>query len=167
MTGRLPARKNERRARYQILLVFAVLAVAILTTGYLYYQNYEKEYRTGVEHQLSAVAGMEVTKLVQWKSDRLNDPGVFFHNPLFSSRVQHLFNDSSDAESQGEVRTWLEKEQANSPYDRVYLLDTTGTLRMSVPGTKTTVATSVLEQVNRTLQLDQVTLIDFYRDNHD
>ncbi len=167
MTSRLPARKNERRARFQILLVFAVLAVAILTTGYLYYQNYEKEYRTGVEHQLSAVAGMEVTKIVQWKSDRLNDPGVFFHNPLFSSRVQHLFNDSSDAESQGEVRTWLEKEQANSPYDRVYLLDTTGALRMSTPGTKTTVATSVSEQVNRTLQLDQVTLIDFYRDDQD
>ena len=167
MTGRQPDRKNDRRVRYQIVLVFAVLAVVVLATGYYSYQNYEREHRTEVEHQLSAVAGMEVTKLVQWKSERINVPGVFFHNPLFSSRVQHLFNDSSDTESQGEVMTWLEKEQANSPYDRVYLMDTTGALRMSVPETQTAVASSVLKQVNGTLQSDKVTLIDFYRDDID
>ena len=106
-----------------MILVFTLLAVVILAIGYFSYQNFEKEYRTGVEHQISAIAEMEMSNLVQWRSERLNDPRVFSHNPLFSSRVQHLFNDSSDNESQEEVRTWLEKEQMYSPYDRMYLLD--------------------------------------------
>jgi len=166
MTGRDPDRGNERLARYLMILVFVVLAVVILSIGYASYQSFEKESRTGMEQQLSAVAGMEVTKLAQWKSERMNDPSVFFHNPLFSSRVQHLFNDSSDTESRDEVRTWLEKEQAYSPYDRVYLMDTTGALRMSAPDTRQPIATSILDQVAGTLQSDNVTLIDFYRDDH-
>ena len=150
-----------------MVLVFAIMALIIVTLGYFSYQNYERQHRTEVEHQLSAVAGMEVTKLEQWKSERLNDAGVFFHNPLFSSRVQHLFNDRNDTESQEEIRIWLEKEQAHSPYDRLYLLDTTGALQMSVPNTKKAVATSVLEKISGTLQSDKITLIDFYRDEHD
>jgi PAS domain S-box-containing protein len=150
-----------------MVMAFAVMAVVILTLGYFSYQNYEKVHRTELENQLSAVAGMKVTKLEQWKSDRMSAPSVFSHNPLFSSRVQHLFGDSNDTESREEVRIWLEKEQANSPYDRVYLLDTTGALLMSVPETQKAVATSVLEQVSGTLQSDKVIFIDFYRDDLD
>jgi PAS domain S-box-containing protein len=159
-------RKNEQHTRYLMILVFVFLAVIFFTLGFFSYQNYETEHRTEVDAQLSAVARMEVAKLEQWKSDRMNDAGVFSHNPLFSSRVQHLFSDSNDTESRDEVMIWLEKEQVNSRYDRVYLLDTAGVLWMSVPDTQKTVATSVLEQVSATLQSEKVTFIDFYRDDH-
>ena len=167
MTGHEPERNNGRRVRILLVMLFIIMAAAILVTSYVYYQSYEKNYKIEMDHQLTAVSDLKVNELVDWKTERMGDAGIFFHNPLFSSRVQHLFNDTSDTETQEEVRAWLQKELAYTQYNRIYLMDTTGTLRMSVPDSQSPVAAPVIRQLPIVLLSGNVTILDFYRNEYD
>ncbi|MGA2750549.1 MAG: ATP-binding protein [Verrucomicrobiota bacterium] len=39
--------------------MFILLAAGILTTGWLYYRNYQKQFKTGIERELSAIADLK------------------------------------------------------------------------------------------------------------
>jgi PAS domain S-box-containing protein len=162
-----PDQKNGQRVRYLLIILFVVLAAAILITSYIYYQNYERNYKLEIDHQLMAVSDLKVNELVDWKTERMGDAGTFFHNPLFSSRVRHLINDTNDTETREEVSIWLEKELGYKQYNRVYLLDTAGNPLVSVPGAETQISSAVSRQLAQILQSGNITIIDFYRDETD
>lgn len=44
---------TDRRLGRSFMLVFALLAAGILATGYLYYRNFERHYRSEAERQLA------------------------------------------------------------------------------------------------------------------
>ena len=167
MTGDEPGRRNGLRTRNFMVLFFVIMAVMIIASSYVYYQNYEKNYKLEIDHQLTAVSDLKVNELVDWKTERMGDAGIFFHNPLFSSRVRHLVNGDNDTETRGELRAWLEKELMYTQYSRVYVMDTAGTLHMSVPDTQRPVATAVVQQLPKVLVSGNITIFDFYRDDND
>ena len=55
--------RAERRAAYVLILILVLLAAGIVTAGSLYYRDYEKRYRAGVESQLSTIADLKVDEL--------------------------------------------------------------------------------------------------------
>jgi len=167
MTGDEPGRRNGLRTRNFMVLFFVIMAVMIIASSYVYYQNYEKNYKLEIYHQLTAVSDLKVNELGDWKTERMGDAGIFFHNPLFSSRVRHLVNDDNDTETRGELRAWLEKELMYTQYSRVYVMDTAGTLQMSVPDTQRSVATAVVQHLPTVLVSGNITILDFYRDDND
>jgi PAS domain S-box-containing protein len=153
--------------RYLLVMLFVVMAAAILVTSYVYYQNYERNYKVEIDHQLTAISDLKVNELVDWKTERMGDAGIFFHNPLFSSRVRHLINDMNDTETREELRIWLEKELSYKQYNQVYLMDTTGTPILSVPGSLNQVEPAVSRQLPQILQSGNVTILDFYQGEAD
>ena len=50
----------DRRAGRGLMLVFVLLATGIVAVGSLHYRNYERNYRTEAEHQLAAIAELQV-----------------------------------------------------------------------------------------------------------
>jgi hypothetical protein len=42
-----------------LILIFVLLAAGIIVSRYLYYSSYERNYRTHVKHQLSAIAELK------------------------------------------------------------------------------------------------------------
>jgi hypothetical protein len=72
--------REERRVAYPLVLIFALLAAGILTTGDLYYRHYERQFRADAERQLSAIAELKVNELVQYRKERLWDAATFFKN---------------------------------------------------------------------------------------
>jgi hypothetical protein len=60
MSAKTKNAKTDLSSRL-LILIFVILAAGILVSGYLYYSIYEKNYRTQVEQQLSAVADMKGT----------------------------------------------------------------------------------------------------------
>lgn len=167
MTGDGEGRGTSRRIRYLLVMLFIILAAAILLTSYVYYQGYEKNYKAEIDHQLMAISDLKVNELVAWKTERMGDAGVFFHNPLFSSRVRHLINDVNDTETREELKIWLEKELGYRQYNRVYIMDTTGTPLLSVPGSVSQVEPAVSRELPQILESGNITILDFYRDEAD
>lgn len=162
-----PDQKNGQRVRYLLVMLFIIMAAAILVTSYVYYQNYEKGFKYEIDHQLYAIADLKVNDLASWKNERMGDAGTYFHNPLFSSRVRHLSDDANDTESREEISTWLGKQLESATYNRIYLVDDAGKMFLSVPATERPVATVVSRQIPAILGSGNITLIDFYRDDYD
>ena len=159
--------KAQLQAGYVFLLIFFVLTVGIAAAGFFYYRNYEKHYRGGVEQQLSAVAALKVDELVGWRSERRADAAVFFKNASFSGLVRQFFEKPNNPAARDQLRTWLSHVQESYGYDRVFLLDTHGVERISVPDTPEPVAAHLLEQAPDILRSGRITFVDFHRDAPD
>lgn len=87
---------NTRRTGYIFILIFALMSVGIIFTGFLYYRNYEQKYRANVETQLSSIADLKVGELALWRRERLGDGGLLFRNKTFSELVRRSLEDSGE-----------------------------------------------------------------------
>jgi PAS domain S-box-containing protein len=168
MTTTMPNRETkDRRALGVLVTIFVCVAVGIVAAGYVYYRNYEKQYRSEVERQLSAVADLKVGELVQWRKERLADGNIFFKNGSFSGMVQRFFEKPEDAQAQRQLQAWIEKFQAENQYDQVRLLDAQGVTRLSVPAGRPEMSSTVVRRLPEVLRIGQVTFQDFCRNEHD
>jgi PAS domain S-box-containing protein len=162
-----PNMESTTRASYTFITVFVFLATGIVVAGYLYYRNYETRYRTEVERQLSAVADLKTDELLQWRQERLADAAVFFKNINFSVRVRQFLEAPEDAEAQERLSTWLRHVWVGNHYDRIFLLDTRGRERMSVPETRRLISRHLTQRATEVLRTKQIGLEDFYRNEFD
>lgn len=155
------------RTTYVFILVFILLASGIVAVGYFYYSHYEKQHKTGIEHQLAAIADLKVDDLVQWRKERLGDAAVFYQNANFSIRVAQYFAKPKSVGAQVKLLTWMRKMQEEHQYDRLSLYDAGMVERISYPAGSKPTDSLILRQVTGVLRSRQVMLQDFYRDEHD
>lgn len=152
---------------YILLLIFGLLAAGIITLSYLYYHHFKANYRKEYEKQLSAIAKLKVGELTQWRTERWGDAAVLLNNAAFSALVRRFFENPEAPETAGLLREWLEKYQTIFQYDQIFLLDARSATRMTIPETLTNLTSVVSQRLPEVLQSDQVTFLDFYRDETD
>jgi signal transduction histidine kinase len=120
---------------YVPILIFVIMAVGIILSGYYYYLNYKKHFRASVEIQLSSIAESKVGELAMWRRERLGDGAVLFKNEVFSALIRRYLEKPEDADAQRKLQAWLGKYITAYQYMRISLFDSQGIQRMSVPNT--------------------------------
>jgi len=105
----------ERRAGWAFRLSFALLAAGIVTVGFLYYRNYEQNYRAEAERLLSGIAELKVGELLRYRQERFGDATILLKNPAFPKLVRRFLEQPADAEVQPQLQAWLRtyEEEAN------------------------------------------------------
>lgn len=164
MTGKSPSPLQNTRNTHLLLLIYLILAVSVIIITFVYYSYEADEYREGIDTQLQAVSLMKVEEISQWMDERLGDAAIYLHNPLFSSRVEHLLYEQADTEVPGEIRSWLSRELINPEYHRIFLLDTNGTVLISTPESQAIAPPAVVAQIPATLLLGNLTTTDISLD---
>ena len=159
--------KTERNAAYIFILIFAIMAMGIVLNGYLYYLNYERNFRAEMESELSSIAQLKVGELVMWREERLGDGAVLFKNKTFSALVRRFLEKPGDADAQRQLKAWMGKYTTAYRYSRAYLVDTQGKMRMSVPSAPASYVSSVTMNVTDILRSGQVGIEDFHRNTPD
>jgi PAS domain S-box-containing protein len=158
--------KEKRRVAYTLVLSFAILALGMVVGGTFYYRNYERQFRAGIEQQLSTIAELKVIELVEYRKERWGDAATFFSNAAFSGLVRRFLNHPEDAEAQQQIQEWAVKYMATDQYDMVCLLDAQGVVRMSVPTGRPPISSVVSQRIPEVLRSGQVTFQDFTRNEH-
>ena len=158
---------ESARLSYILLMVFAILAASILTGGYIAYRNYELNYRKEVERRLSNIAELKVNQLVWYRKERSGDGGILLKNAAFASLVRRFLDKANDVDAQDQLLAWLTKYRTHYDYDRVFLLDTLGVTRMSVPLAQEPISPTISNRTTDILRSGQCSLQDFYRDDND
>ena len=158
---------SDRRTGVRLLLIFVVLAVGMMLAGYTVYRNYAHHYRLEVESELLSNAELKVAELTQWRKERIGDGCQFLDNLAFAGLVRHCQEKPEDAVTQRQLQDWLGKVQRYGPYDSVRLLDAQGHPVFSVPPQASPVAASVAQRIPEVLRSNQMTFVDFYRNEHD
>lgn len=160
----LPVEAAAKRTVYILFLVFIILSVGIITTGYFYYQSYERNYKAEIERQLTAIAELKVSEISQWRKERLGNASVFFENENFSERVKRYFETPSSADAERKLQTWIKKVQQSYPYDCIFLLDTNGIEKMTVPDRAEPASPVFSKWVQESCRSTQIIFKDLYRD---
>jgi two-component system sensor kinase FixL len=155
---------QEKRSLIWFLLIFILVISGFTSVGYISYSNYEKEFRTQVENQLSAISLLKVNQLEEWMNERLDDAALFYQNDEFSGLVGNYLENPTDPGSQDRLNQWLEKIQDKPDYERVFLLDTEGRERISSPAGTEPFTSYLHDQVTELLTSGQMTMLDFQRD---
>ncbi|MCX6545496.1 MAG: PAS domain-containing protein [Acidobacteria bacterium] len=161
------SRPSGFRTALTLVSILVLLSAGIVATGYIYYRNYEQRYRAEVERQLSVIADLKVGQLEQYRKERLGDGAVLHRNASFSDLVRRFLGRPEDANAHQQLRAWIGAYQSHYQYDRVFLLDATGVLRMSAPDSSQAVTSVLMARVPEILRSNQVIFQDFYRHEQD
>ena len=152
---------------FGFLLIFAALTIGIVTGGYAYYRNIERQYRAEVQQNLAAVADLKVGELAQWRKERRADAYMLHDNPILTGNARRLLASAADADAQRRLQVWLGKFQFHSQYEQVLLLDAQGVTRLAVPAGPAPVSSSVARAASEAMRTGQVIFQDFYRNEGD
>jgi PAS domain S-box-containing protein len=161
------AMQGSARAGRALSLTFGSLALGIVTIGFLYYRSYEDQYQVQVERQLSAVVDLKADELARWRTERLEDASIFEGNAPFSELVRRALAAPPDEGATQQLLSWLAEVEAARDYDRVFLLDTGGVERLSVPARPEPLDPVLFAQAAEVQRSRQLSLVDFYRDAFD
>ncbi|NLH47566.1 MAG: PAS domain S-box protein [Myxococcales bacterium] len=153
------------RTGYRLLAAVALLGIGIISTGYIYYQNYEKRFRHEVELRLTAIAELKTAELTNWYQDRLADGAIFYRNEAFAAIARRVLTDSSDRAAMQQMMKWLTQVGAAYSYTRIFLLDRQGEVLISTPPSKDPVCSELQKGVLNVLQSEQIEILDFHRDS--
>ena len=155
-----------RRIPAYLLTILALLAVGIVTIGFLSYQHYMRHFRVSAEQQLSTLTELKVHELVNWRNERLDDGNTLFQNPTFTSLVRRVIEKPKDADARLLLQSWLSK-YLDCCVDQIRLLDPLGATLCSVPDSLPPASAITRQQAPAVLRSGQITLQDFYRSDND
>ena len=83
------AARDRALARPSALLVgaFAVVTVALLLGGFLYYRSQDRYQRNDARQALTAVSVLKVDEITRWREGRISDAALWSENPYLAGSV--------------------------------------------------------------------------------
>ncbi|MDP2038917.1 MAG: cache domain-containing protein, partial [Ignavibacteria bacterium] len=160
---------NALSARYTyiLVLVFIVLIVSIITTGYSYFKSYEKQFRFGTEQQLSSIASLKVNQIVQWRKERLNNAEFLFKNREFSGLINRLLKNQNDIDIKKRIQEWIDIVHSTYQYESISLHDLQGRELVTSPIRKIHSHIFFSKLLSEIRKSGEIVFKDFYRDEND
>jgi PAS domain S-box-containing protein len=168
MTDKPPPPATASRAGYVLGLVFLLLAAGIISSGYIYYHNYRRNFRAETEQRLMSISDLKVHELEYYRRECMADASIFKDNPSFARLVQRFFEQpAAAADAQRQLQDWLDKFSHLGDFDLARLLDAQGVNRLAAPGGLKPVTSSVMRAASEVLRTGRTVFLDFYRDDDD
>ncbi len=149
-------------------LIFFALTATIFVVAYQAYHNTELTFRQGVALQLQAVSDLKTKELNQWRLERLGD-GAIAQSAWINSVAQRQLEATGSIPAQPDLQDWFNRilHYSHFGYDRGFLLDAQGVIRMSVPAKSEPLAAVLKTSALASMQANQVMLQDFFWDESD
>jgi diguanylate cyclase (GGDEF)-like protein/PAS domain S-box-containing protein len=147
------------------ILVFVIFTLGTITVAYTSYRATEQRFLHEVETNLLAISELKTGELVRWRMERIRDAVLSQSSPIRIT-VRQLIETPHSMSAQKLMQDWLDQFESQKPfgYDMAFLLDTKGTLQISMPEITTPLDAILVKSATTALQSGQIILQDFYRD---
>lgn len=149
------------RASRAFMLVFVLMATAIVTAGGIYFHRHIIRYRAEVERQLLAVVELKANELANWRAERLGDAKALYRNFYFARLVRRALDNPRDAEAWTHLHHWLQQVREAHGYDKISILDSKGVALVSV--SSSLAMSTGHESAHQIPSSGQLILQDFHR----
>lgn len=150
-----------------LIMIFTILTAGVVAAGIIYYRNYEEQYRNEVMRNLSSVAKLKVGVLSQYRKERFGDASVIYKNEAFSELAFRYFNNPGDTEANRQLQVWMGKLQDSYKYDRVFLMDAKGKMRIDTYGDPANFSSVISRSAAEVMRAGRIVFQDFYRNEHE
>jgi PAS domain S-box-containing protein len=150
------------RIPWHLLLIFSLLAIGILSLGFLFYQYQVTSFQNVSAAELNAIADLKVKQIMAWRRDRMNDAQLIVNDPLFASQVYEFFHGEGSTGQREKIGKFLSDLNQGS-YVAVALLDDQKNLRLSIFEVKPERLPLIQKIASDAMRTQKVILSDLYR----
>ena len=77
-----------RSIPWHLILIFLLLSLGILSTGYFYYDYEQAYFKRQKLDEIAAIADLKIKQIVNWRAERLAGCHLDYARPLFC-RANH------------------------------------------------------------------------------
>ena len=148
---------------FYLIIIFIILSIGILTTGYSYYKNQEDYIAKEKQQELAVIIALKIDQIISWRQERIDYASTIMDDPFLAMRVSDFFK--------GRTKPVLEKQiierltaLASFQYQSLILIDPEGNVRLSVPTSKQGLTPYVKSLASQAMQAQKVVFSDLYRD---
>ena len=79
---------SPRRIPWHLILIFLLLSLGILSTGYFYYNHEQAYLKKEKLNEIAAIADLKIKQIVDWRTERLADATLIMKDPFFAAQVK-------------------------------------------------------------------------------
>jgi PAS domain S-box-containing protein len=149
---------------WHLILIFIVLSFAIAFTGYFFYQNQKKHIKEDKQNELSAIAGLKIKQITNWREERMRDASFIFNNEKIAKQIENLEKTPVSLELRKEILSWMTAMHKNLQYTSMRLVNSKGKILISVPEGMLTISAYVKANMIEALRSRKILFSDLYRD---
>jgi PAS domain S-box-containing protein len=155
--------EKTKRTLTVYVSIFFLTVMGIAVSGYLSYRNFEGEFRSQAERQLSAIAELKANGLADWRSERMGNAETMRQNTVLVALAQSFLQNANDVKAKTQLLSRLESVRLSYHYRRVFLLDVSGVERIASPDTSEPLDDHLIAEINPTLKSGKVAFLDFHQ----
>ena len=122
----MPSETIRQKLPFNLVVIFLVLAVGIMISGYLYYAQQKEQLKKEAGNNISSIAELKTSEIVKWKKERLGDASVLMGNPFIVEAVRKISEGKSGHETRQAILSVMRGLKKYFGYENIYLLDVKG-----------------------------------------
>ena len=124
---------QSKKIYWYLIVVFFLFSAGIGTGGYFFFEHQKRKLKEKEWEQLAAIADLKVGQIMNWRKERIGDGSIIMETPFIHRHVQQLLSGPASNEDKQAFLDWMSLWQKTYSYQSIFLLDTTGRVRLSVP----------------------------------
>src|SRR4030042_5893483 len=153
---------------WYLVSVFILFTMTIVMLGYFFYEYQKKTIKQEKKDQLNAIADLKAQQIINWREERIGDAMVIFENQFLLSNIHQWLENPSDSIRRGKILTWMTSLQKHFGYKEIDLLDTKGTLRLSIPEGNRHTCSYTQAMTEEAIRTKRIVFMDLHKsDNND
>lgn len=146
-----------------LIIIFVILSIGILTTGYLYYKNQEDYITKEKQQELAAINALKIDQIISWRQERIDYASTIMDDPFLAMRVRDFIKGRNKPILKKQI---IERLTAltSFQYQSLILIDPHGNVRLSVPTSMQGLTPYMKSLASQAMQAQKVVFSDLYRD---
>ncbi|HEY3307016.1 MAG TPA: sensor histidine kinase [Desulfuromonadaceae bacterium] len=149
--------------RYFLTLILTIVLVG--GAGYCYIQQQKNFLLDEKRQELSTIADLKTSQIVQWRKERLIEATSIFSNAMMSHRVNDYLDGKETSTALKEFRAWMTSLHDSAGYRKVILFRADGQVISSVSDDTIPPTAFQLGMVAKAVREQGVVFSDLHREN--
>jgi PAS domain S-box-containing protein len=156
------SRVSQFKVPLYLISIFLLLLFAITATGFFYYTYQKQAITSDTQRELATLAAFKVFEVRQWREQRIEDVQLILDNLYLPVRVQEWLKNESLPGHRQEILSWMTSRRYRLDYGDIYLLDTTGAVRLSTAKKSDPLAPNLQNLTSEAFRIQKPVFSDLY-----
>ena len=157
----MSAKDNSHKFPWYLIIIFFLLSIGILATGYVYYKNQENYIKKDKQQELAGIIALKIDQIISWRQERIDYASAIMDDPFFTMRVRDFLKGRAKPTLKKQI---LERLTALASYQfqSIALIDPQGNLRLSFPTSKQELTPYLKSLARQAVLTKKVVFSDLY-----
>jgi len=148
-----------------VTTLFVVASVIATIGGVAYYRSEAAEIYDDAYQQVELISSLKQRALQTWRNERMGDAAVLLSRNSQSATMIRYLRGSAEPVAEAAFTEWIQTYlSAYAEYDRVFLVDARGEIRLTVPQADAPPAAALIAGTASAIRDREPRVIDFYVD---